>query len=475
MTVDPVSFWSELAACDGKLSSVLELVARRAVEAVGETSVLSVLSDDGLRLDPAAVDHPDEAVQASMRELFASTPLTIGEGVAGMVAVTRETVVLNDVDPDAMATMSSARLRPLLVHYPVRAFMIVPLLARGEVMGTLGVMRLASTTPYSHEDRLVVEGLAEQAAHAIAEVRLPSMTLGAAEYEAIFRYSLDGVLLTTPEGRILAANPAACEMLRRSEAQICRVGRSGLVVEDDPRVAQLVALRSVLGRARGEMPLRRGDGDVFVADVSSTLFTTADGGARTVLIFRDVSEQVALREQLELQRAELEDLVDHDPLTGLLSRRGFVAAAEGLLAFADREGASVLLAFFDLDGLKAVNDELGHFAGDDALRRMGEAITGAVREVDAAARLAGDEFVVLLYAASDEEAGLVIRRIAEALDDPASRGPRLTFSVGTAARPSGSIETVDDLLKVADQRMYQQKVLHRVEAHRRAAQDDPGA
>jgi len=374
-----------------------------------------------------------------------------------------------------MATMSSARLRPFLVDYPVRAFMIVPLLARGEVMGTLGVMRLASTTPYSHEDRLVVEGLAEQAAHAIAEVRLPSMTLGAAEYEAIFRYSLDGVLLTTPDGRILAANPAACEMLRRSEAQICRVGRSGLVVEDDPRVAQLVALRSVLGRARGEMPLRRGDGDVFVADVSSTLFTTADGGARTVLIFRDVSEQVALREQLELQRAELEDLVDHDPLTGLLSRRGFVAAAEGLLAFADREGASVLLAFFDLDGLKAVNDELGHFAGDDALRRMGEAITGAVREVDAAARLAGDEFVVLLYAASDEEAGLVIRRIAEALDDPASRGPRLTFSVGTAARPSGSIETVDDLLKVADQRMYQQKVLHRVEAHRRAAQDDPGA
>ena len=106
---------------------------------------------------------------------------------------------------------------------------------------------------------------------------------------------------------------------------------------------------------------------------------------------------------------------------------------------------------------------------------MGEAITGAVREVDAAARLAGDEFVVLLYAASDDDAHLVIQRIAEALDDPSSPGPKLTFSVGTAARPSGSTETVDELLRVADQRMYQQKVIHRVEAHRRAAQDDPGA
>jgi PAS domain-containing protein len=265
MADDTGSFWSELAACDGKLSSVLELVARRAVEAVGESSVLSVLSDDGLRLDPAAVDHPDAEIRRSMRELFASTPLTIGEGVAGMVAVTREAVVLNDVDPDAMATMSSARLRPLLVHHPVRAFMIVPLLARGEVMGTLSVMRLASTTPYSHEDRLVIEGLADQAAHAIAEVRLPSMTLGAAEYEAIFRYSLDGVLLTMPDGRILAANPAACKMLQRSEAQICRLGRSGVVVEDGPHLAQMLARRAVSGRATAELLLQRGEGEVFVA------------------------------------------------------------------------------------------------------------------------------------------------------------------------------------------------------------------
>jgi diguanylate cyclase (GGDEF)-like protein len=208
--------------------------------------------------------------------------------------------------------------------------------------------------------------------------------------------------------------------------------------------------------------------------VSSALFTMPDGEARTVISFRDVSIEVRLREQLERQRAELEDLVDHDPLTGLLSRRGFTAAAEGLLAFADREGANLLLAFFDLDGLKAINDERGHFAGDEALRRMGEAISGAVREVDAAARLAGDEFVVLLYAASDEDARLVTLRIAEALEDPGSRGPRLTFSVGTAARARGSSETLDELVRLADQRMYQEKILHRVEAHR-AALGDRGA
>ena len=87
------------------------------------------------------------------------------------------------------------------------------------------------------------------------------------------------MLLTTPDGQILAANPAACEILQRSEAEICHVGRAGLVVKSDPRVAQLVELRAVRGRARGEMSLHRGDGEPFVADVSSTLFTTADGAA----------------------------------------------------------------------------------------------------------------------------------------------------------------------------------------------------
>jgi diguanylate cyclase (GGDEF)-like protein/PAS domain S-box-containing protein len=471
---DLMGFWKELVACAGDVDRVLNLAAQRAAELIGEGSVVSVLSADGRTLELAAMFHTDPQLDRVLHESLGGVSVSTGEGLAGMVATNREAVMLSDLGADAMVELSAAPWWRFLEHHPVNSLIIVPMVVNGEVVGTFAVVRTGTAAPYLDDDRLLLEALAEQTALALAAAQAEPPKLGPAEYEAIFRHSLDGVLLTAPDGQILAANPAACEILQRSEAEICRVGRAGLVVESDPRVAQLVELRAVRGRARGEMSLRRGDDEPFVADVSSTLFTTADGAARTVLIFRDVSEQVAVREQLERQRAELEDLVDHDPLTGLLSRRGFTAAAEGLLAIADREGASLLLAFFDLDGLKAINDDLGHFAGDDALRRMGEAITGAVREVDAAARLAGDEFVVLLHAASDEEAHLVIRRIATALDDPASRGPRLTFSVGTAARASGSSETLDELLRVADQRMYQQKVLHRVEAHRRAAQGDRG-
>ena len=341
---DLMGFWNELVACAGDVDSVLNLAAQRAAELIGEGSVVSVLSADGRTLELAAMSHTDPDADRVLHECLEGTSVSTGEGLAGMVAASREVVMLSDLGAEAMAALSSEPWRPFLEDRPVNSVIIVPMVANGDVVGTFSVVRTGTAAPYLDDDRLLLEALAEQTALALAAARADSPKLGPAEYEAIFRHSLDGVLLTTPQGQILAANPAACEILQRSEAEICRVGRAGLVVESDPRVAQLIELRAVRGRARGEMPLRRADGDAFVADVSSTLFTTAEGGARTVLIFRDVSEQVALREQLERQRAELEDLVDHDPLTGLLSRRGFAAAAEGLLAFADREGASLLLA-----------------------------------------------------------------------------------------------------------------------------------
>ena len=349
---DLMAFWNELVACAGDVDGVLNLAARRAAELIGEGSVVAVLSADRRTLDLAAMFHTDPHLDRALHESLAGVSVSTGEGLAGMVAASREVVMLSDLGSDAMTELSAAPWWPFLEHHPVTSLIIVPMVVRGEVVGTFSVIRTSTAAPYLDDDRLLLEALAEQTGLALAAARAESPNIGPAEYEAIFRHSLDGVLLTTPHGQILAANPAACEILQRSEAEICRIGRAGLIVEDDPRVGKLIELRAVRGRARGEMPLRRADGDVFVADVSSTLFTTAEGGARTVLIFRDVSEQVALREQLERQRAELEDLVDHDPLTGLLSRRGFAAAAEGLLAFADREGASLLLAFFDLDAAR---------------------------------------------------------------------------------------------------------------------------
>lgn len=111
-----------------------------------------------------------------------------------------------------------------------------------------------------------------------------------ARYRALYENSFDGVLLTEPDGRILAANPAARRILGRTEAQLQKLTRLDLVTPSDPRTPALIAERDRTGRYQGELELVRGDGSTFVAEVASAVFATAHG-TLTSMIIRDVSER----------------------------------------------------------------------------------------------------------------------------------------------------------------------------------------
>jgi PAS domain S-box-containing protein len=293
------SFWEELVACSGDLSSLLELITRRVAEIVGEASVLTIVSPDGQMLEPAATYHPDREIDEFIREVLASGSCVIGGGIAGRVAADRSPALLNGIPPEELTPLLQPSTRAFAERHPIRALLIVPMVAAGELVGTLGAVRIASEAPFEKEDLLAVEALAERAALAIADARRPPPVLGPEDYKAIYRHSLDGILFTAPDGRILAANPAACAILALSEAEICRRGRVGLLLSDDPRTNEAVQERERTGSVRTEIPMRRGSGEVFTADVASSSFTGARGEVRASVIFRDVSEQVALREQQE--------------------------------------------------------------------------------------------------------------------------------------------------------------------------------
>lgn len=298
------SFWDELVAAGDELDRLLELIVRRAAEVVGEASVLATVSADGETLDPAAVFHADPDVRAFVREVLASEPHPIGVGVSGAVAARREPAVLTDIDRDELIAVATPHVAQFLERYPIRSLVVVPMVAFGDVVGTLGAVRMASPVPYDDEDVMVLEALAERAALALAEARRRPRPIGPAEYEAIFQHSVDGILFTAPDGRVLAANPAACHILGRPEDEICRAGRSELLV-DDPRSRAAIAQRAIMGGARAELQMRRGNGETFIADVASTIFTTADGELRAAVMFRDVSERVRSRAELATQRDRL--------------------------------------------------------------------------------------------------------------------------------------------------------------------------
>lgn len=174
----------------------------------------------------------------------------------------------------------------------------------------------------------------------------------------------------------------------------------------------------------------------------------------------------------ELQ-AELQRLATVDPLTGLANRRGFVQAAELRLDLARRDRRPLALVFVDADGLKHVNDSLGHAVGDELLQEIAALLRDTFRSSDLPARLGGDEFCVLVSAETEEGIAKAVERFTAAIErsnNLPGRAYRLAASIGVARFDPVSDRTIDQLIARADMLMYQEK---RAKAMARATGSGP--
>jgi diguanylate cyclase (GGDEF)-like protein/PAS domain S-box-containing protein len=157
--------------------------------------------------------------------------------------------------------------------------------------------------------------------------------------------------------------------------------------------------------------------------VSPILADDQEGGA--VLIFHDASEKRAMAKQLRHQAL-------HDPLTGLVNRRGFETRLEELIASARRENRGHALCFMDLDHFKLINDSCGHTAGDELLRQLPRQFQAVVRSDDVLARLGGDEFGVLLPYTTLEQAAEIADKLRGAVREFRFSWRGKAFSVGVS-------------------------------------------
>jgi len=138
-------------------------------------------------------------------------------------------------------------------------------------------------------------------------------------YRLLFENSLDGLMLTAPDGSILDANPASCRMLGRTREEILREGRRGIIDESDPQLAVMMAERQRTGRAHGELRARHKDGSLFPVEVSSVVFPSPQGAARTCIIMRDITQRKAAEAERERLIAELREALGRvKTLSGLL-------------------------------------------------------------------------------------------------------------------------------------------------------------
>ncbi|AVR45109.1 hypothetical protein C7S20_07400 [Christiangramia fulva] len=133
-------------------------------------------------------------------------------------------------------------------------------------------------------------------------------------YRSIYQTSLDGILVTEPNGTILAANPAACRMLEMTEEEICRAGRSGIVDPEDHRLAYAVSQREKLGKAHTELTFVKKSGVKFPVELTSSVYKDREGNSKTTAIIRDITERKKIEEQLNISHETYRNLFYKSPI-----------------------------------------------------------------------------------------------------------------------------------------------------------------
>jgi len=162
--------------------------------------------------------------------------------------------------------------------------------------------------------------------------------------------------------------------------------------------------------------------------------------------------------QLEASKRQLAEQATTDPLTRLKNRRAFFENGAQQISMARRYGTDLSIIVADVDYFKKVNDTYGHKAGDEALVAVARILVNMTRTEDTAARIGGEEFAILLPDTNRLGAAVLAERIRSAIERErvvlAERVVPITISIGVASFATELVDTVDQLLSIADQRLY---------------------
>jgi diguanylate cyclase (GGDEF)-like protein/PAS domain S-box-containing protein len=232
-------------------------------------------------------------------------------------------------------------------------------------------------------------------------------------------------------------------------------------VHDDDQPAILAAIDQVLAGSPSHVIVRLIEPDAMAeADAGSNRWVeirlapvaTPRRSASFIGTVEDITERRS-------REAQLSFLAGHDSLTGLANRRTLMEALSSALLNRRSRERDVAVLFFDLDDFKPINDNLGHDAGDRVLIEVGQRLVNSARDGDVVARIAGDEFVVLVRGVGAlAEAESAARRLQRALQAPILvAGCEVTISASVGVAVPAESDSADQLLREADRRMYEAK------------------
>ena len=275
---------------------------------------------------------------------------------------------------------------------------------------------------------------------------------------SVFKHANEGILITDAKGTIVDVNAAFTSITGYSHEEAVgknpRILRSG---QHDKNFYQEMWQRLLQhGRSSTEIWNRRKNGELYAEQLTISAVYDSDGQVqRYVGLFSDITTQ-------KEQQRQLEHIAHYDPLTGLPNRVLLADRLQQAMVHAQRHQGVIAVIYLDLDGFKAINDSYGHDVGDRLLISLAEHLKATLREGDTLARLGGDEFVAILHDLPDIDAALpLLQRLLNCAASQYSEGEhtlQVSASLGSSFYPQAEPIDADQLLRQADQAMYQAKL-----------------
>ena len=436
---------------------------QQAVTAAGADldAVMKIVVDAAVAMIPGAtgaIVEMREGDQLHSVAISGTTAATIGvrlslEGsLSGECVTSGRPLRSDDTESDPRVDRAACR------RAKVRSMLVIPLPHRGEVVG---VLKICSGRPnaFAEGDFVTAQLLAGPIAIGLASVNEAdadnARRLAERRFAATFEQAAVGIAHVAVDGRFLLVNDRFCEITGYSRLQMRGLTFQGITHPDDLD-ADLDMVRALLARKVPRYSLEKR----YLAENGETVWINV-----TVSLVRDDRDQpnffVAVIEDISA-RKRAEQAALHDPLTGLLNRRGISEKLERELNRSAYGSRPLAVAFLDLDGFKSVNDRLGHLEGDRCLAAVGRALETASRPGDLIGRIGGDEFLILLPELQCEDAEKVALRLREGvLASAAAHDWHITASVGLLCLPSGTESNAEAVISECDALMYRAKQLGR--------------
>ncbi len=457
---------------------LLPVVVERLVEAVDDSCALLLRRDDDV-LELVAVHALDSEVSAGLTALLSGHPALVTTPILASVVTGGEPLILNAIDQVEFLETMVEDHRGYVRDFPIHSLMLLPLPARGRVIGILALARHRPDTPFTPAEIALATDVAGRAALVIDNAEL-HRTAGR---EVAQRLTVESELRQSEERyRRLAENapvviyryrlgpdpglefvsPAVTDLLGYEPEDFYR-DPFLLIANADPQESEsLVEYYTTLSKGPAtSLPKRRIHRDGRVIWTETRAVPVLDDAGEVVAIEGITLDITALKdaEAVLLHRAS------HDDLTGLANRTLFLEAVGAALTHRPEGRGDVAVLFIDLDRFKVINDGLGHAQGDVVLGQAAQRLLGVVRPGDLVARQSGDEFAVLIdETGAPDAASAVADRILHAFRRPFAIDDLLvhsTVSIGLASLSAARTDLASDLLRYADAALFRAKELGR--------------